>query len=124
MPAEGIGCSVHRFRVECEVRPLAALFTRDQAGFGEQFHVVRDRALRETHWLGQVADARLAAGSTGDEGQQPDPRGITQRFEYPGDAFGILDGHRRPDGRDAAATRFDCRRQGHGASLSRIDNLR
>jgi len=64
--------------------------------------VVGDGRLGQPEWLGQLADAGLATLVRGDHGDQPQPGGIGQRLEQPGEVTGLAGGDRLAQQRRAA----------------------
>jgi hypothetical protein len=67
--------------------------------------VVADRRLGQAQRLGQVADAGLAAGVGGDQGEQAQPGGVGEGLERAGEVGGLLGGQCLPDDRRAAGRR-------------------
>lgn len=64
--------------------------------------MVGDGRLGQAERLGQVADAGLAVFPGGDHGDQPQPGGVGQGFEQPGQLGGLAGGDRLAQQRRAA----------------------
>jgi NADPH:quinone reductase-like Zn-dependent oxidoreductase len=100
------------------VGPLAALLAEQQAGVGEDLHVVGDGGLGQRHRCGEVADAGLPVGLRGDQGQQAQPGRLGQRLEDGGEPLGRVDAHRLAAHRGAALLGEERQRAGrHRSSM-------
>lgn len=75
-------CCEQCSRGGCVVGPSTALFAGNEACVDENFHMVRDRRLGELDGSREVAHAHLPGMGGGDEREQLDPGGVSQRFEY------------------------------------------
>ena len=89
------------------VDPDAALLAVEQAGLVQHLEVVADRRLRQVERVLQVADAGLAVGVRGDQGQQPQPDRVGERLEQRRDPLGLVGVERLAGQRRAARDGLD-----------------
>ena len=73
--------------------------------------MVRDRRLRQTHGLGEVADAHLAGAALDDHREQLHPRRVAERREDLREAVGGAVVHRLAGGAAGACAGVDGERQ-------------
>ncbi len=80
---------IHGGGNEGVVGPDTALVAGENPGVHEDLEVVGDGGLGQAQGLGQVADAGFASFMRGDHGDQPQPGGVGERFEEPGEVGGL-----------------------------------
>src|SRR4051812_18386442 len=119
--AEQVAQSLERLGYEAVPAPGAAALACEQAGRDEDPQVVAQRRLGHVEVLGEVAEARFAAGGVPDQGHEPDPDRVGQGLEQlrgrlglgvrdDGGGLGQQESHRlRPDvtvvrGHDSSST--------------------
>ena len=70
--------------------PAPSLLADHEPGVHQLLHVVGDGWLGEPHGLDEVADAGLALGMGGDQGQEPDSGGVAECLEHPGQGLCLI----------------------------------
>lgn len=120
------GCQSIRY--ETVVRPGASLRASQEPGGGEHLEVMRDRRLRQTDRVDEIADARFLVGAGGDDRQQPQPSWIREGLQTGGEMLRVIQSerflHERSAAGDAGGDIGDLEKLNHTLILIDIDSHR